>query len=139
MDESKVTGDRFVISRCDSAETFKVMKEALDEVAKTIEFFVIAPSFLSGSDRRDDNLEPSFVEFGNRVVGIVGHVGKASLALDEVHESNRHRRVVLVSGSRKHLQRPTLGVCDRMQFRRRPTSGPSYCVFLGPPLPPEES
>ena len=137
--ESCVALDCFVVSGCDSPEAFDAVKEALDDVALRVELLIVAMVPSSKSGRRNDGFYFAHFELGEDFVGIVGAVRHACIGVNVIDKRFGHGAIVLLTGRQYEVNGFAGCVDERVDLAGQAAAGPSYGVFFGPSVPPDES
>ena len=140
FEHGEEVGGVFFVSGGEASEVFDAIEEALDAIARPIEYRAEARFPATMDHRRDVWSRAGGLDLAAQPVGIVGLVGQHDGALVQVPEQLLGDRAIARLARRQdQFERQTIGVDERVDLRGESTSRTTQSVSFDPPFPPDAS
>lgn len=115
------------------------MKEDLDEVATSVEPFVVPAAVTARGVGRYHRPHSARGDRRNDSVGIIAGIGNAQRPNCVFEQLFGERRFVPLTGGQRDEEWPASRIDDRVKLGREATSGVPQSIDAGPPFAPQAS
>lgn len=119
MNERQERLGEFVVTRGDASEMFETCKEALDQIASTVDMAIEFARCETIGSRRDHCLGASGLDLGHEVVGVVALVGHYGLTRQILDQRRGTVDVGDLPGREDDAQRVAQCIDGNVQFGRQ--------------------
>jgi hypothetical protein len=134
FDEAHEVDEQFVVSGGDTTELFKLIEEALDDIALLVEIYVVGTLELAVSFRRNDGFGAVLGDRFDEVVGIIALIGDRYARRDAIDKIMRKSDVIALSGSADQTDRIAESVAGGVNFGTQPAPRPAQALGICPPF-----